>query len=606
MDYYEKNKVALEKKYPMILEYLEKNASEKAWDVQLLEARDGNHAVAVTKEKKTYRLNSSYRPLNEAKKWAGQFALQNIGVNIFMFGFGNGYFARELLNQAAKDARIFLWEPDASVFSVILEQESIEDIFEDDRFRFYLGAEGFQRFKNEIGSVMNWVNISTQIECIHIRYQELYPEEYENFLELVLQTKSTVGLKRDTNAWFAHSAVDNILRNLKFIRHSNFITEFIGKIDADIPAIIVAAGPSLEKNIELLREADGKALIIATDTAVRFLDKRGLPYDCIVTVDPGKSAKYITDYPGCKDKVLFCEAQSRPEILEFHTGRKVWSYNSFYIVSLYAAFGLPFPDYPTGGSVATSGLILAWMIGLKNIILIGQDLAYDGDRTHADGHENHIRNEELSIEYVEGVNGTKVKTRHDWQFYRKWIEDFIAGHEDVTVTDATEGGALIHGSEVLTFKEAIDKYCEGREFSFENFMENFPETFEVLDFQPFYDKIMKLQRDVPAVRKKAEEAKKLAKEYLSAGRKLSAKRHDRIIKELKKANAFISRQEGYELIETYTSDLALGELKNINQVTGDAYVDDRASVEIALEVYESFIQAVDSLEPKVESALQQL
>lgn len=606
MECYEKNKAALKKKYPMFLEHLEKKDFKKPWEVRLLEARDGNHAVVVKKEEKTYRLNSSYRPLEEAKKWAGQFEFQNIGINIFMFGFGNGYFVREVLNQAAKDAGIFLLEPDTTVFSVILEQEPVADILEDERFHFYLGAEGFQRLKNEIGSVMNWVNISTQIECSHICYQELYQEEYEQFFEFVFRKKNTVGLKRDTNAWFAHTAVENILRNLKFIRHSNFITEFIGKIDADIPAIIVAAGPSLDKNIELLREAEGKALIIATDTAVRFLEKRGLPYDCIVTVDPKKPEKYLTGYPGCRSKVLFCETQSQPDILEFHTGRKIWNYNSFYVADLYAGFGLPFPEYTTGGSVATAGIILAWMLGLKQIILIGQDLAYDGERTHAGGHENHIRHEKSGIEYVEGVDGTQVKTRHDWQIYRKWIEDFISDHKDINIVDATEGGALIHGSEVLDFKEAIGKFCEGREFSFESFMENVPETFEVVDFKPFYDKIMKLRMGVPAVREKAEEAKKLAEEYLSAGRKLSAKRHDRIMKELKKANAFISRQEGYDLIETYTSELALGELKNINQVTGDAYADDRASVEIALEVYESFIQAVEILEPKVETVLQEL
>ena len=572
MGYYEKNNQVLSERYPEryleILKCIEKEISEE-YKVESIAARDSNHALVVEKGDVKYRLNSAYRPLEEAKKWVEQYEFQNIGVNIFMFGFGNGIFVRELLHRAKIDANIYLWEPDASIFHVVMEEENLEEILKDKRFHFFIGEKGLQEVKEVMDYIVGWNNVTAQIRCSHICYNKMYEKEYRLFFDTI-------------------------------------ITELIGRIPKDIPAVVVSAGPSLDKNIDLLLEVKGKALIIATDTAVKILEAKGLPYDCMVTVDPKKPTWYLSDYPQCKDVPLFCMGESAKEILKFHTGRKIWGAGSVYIDNLYDSVGLKFPEYNPGGCVATTAVEIASQLNIKNIILIGQDLAYTGEHTHAGGYDDHVLNEEVFIEMVEGIDGEQVKTRGDWTVYREWFEDFIQLHKEINLIDATEGGALIHGSKVMTFGAAIKEYCGEKVFSFKNLLGELPATFDVVDFESVKREIHRMDKGFSNILSKSLEAKKIAEELLESGSGISAKKHDRLLKEIRKANNFIWKQAGYELLDMYTSDLMLNELRDVNQITGDAKADEINSIKGALAIYKSFISAVDDLHGLLKEVLQEI
>jgi hypothetical protein len=99
--------------------------------------------------------------------------------------------------------------------------------------------------------------------------------------------------------------------------------------------------------------------------------------------------------------------------------------------------------------------------GFRNIILIGQDLALTGSYMYADGNKIDLNNSEKTLIEVQDINGSTVYTYGDYYRYLKWFEQEIPLLQDVSVIDATEGGALIRGSLVMTFEEAIKKYCQG-------------------------------------------------------------------------------------------------------------------------------------------------
>lgn len=604
MECYEQNKKVMQERFASVLEEIEKaDTEDTGLKVESVITRDGNHALMVTKDDKHYRMNSAYRPLEEARKWADQYRFQNLDINIFMFGFGNGIFVRELLHRAADDARIILWEPNIEIFHYVLETENVSDILGDSRFQLFLGEKGLSSYKVVVDCMLSWHNASTQIRCDHIGYRELFEEDYKKFLEVISRANALMRMRSDTNAYFAHTSIHNVLQNMKYIRHSNYITELIGKIPEDIPAIIVSAGPSLEKNMSLLKQAEGKAVIVATDSAVRILEQNELPYDFIVTVDPRKPPWYLSKFLGCQEKPLICTLQSQKDLMKFHTGRKIWGCGSIFLEDVYRNFGMKFPMFNVGGSVATNATEVARILGLKTLILIGQDLAYEGDRTHAGGYENHVLNEKLTIEMTEGIDGDLVKTRYDWQVYKDWFETFITEHEDIRLIDATEGGALIHGSEVIPFSDAIQKYCEGKRFVFSELMKKTPETFQVVDFAPIESEILHLEKGFANITKKAKEGKKLAEEFLAAGRKISPKKHEHILKELKKINGFIEKQSGYEIIDMYTFNLAVRELRDMNQITGDNFIDETNSIKSALKIYNGFIQAVEELKDALEQSI---
>ncbi len=112
--------------------------------------------------------------------------------------------------------------------------------------------------------------------------------------------------------------------------------------------------------------------------------------------------------------------------------------------------------YEMGGSITTALLGMVRSAGFKTIILMGQDLAYDENGFSHTGGE---REERENDQWLEGIYGGKVRVRSDWVLFLKSFEKEIREHPEMTVIDATEGGALIHGSAVMTMREAIDLYC---------------------------------------------------------------------------------------------------------------------------------------------------
>lgn len=594
MKYLEKNWEILQTRYSELAERL-KEEIEKEFEIESISTRENGHALVITGKEETVRMNSAYRPLQEAVKWADQYAFQNIDINVLMFGLGNGIFVRELLKRLAKDSRLFLVEPKLEILSAVLEKEDISDILADERLHLYVGEDYEEKFKSEAGVVVNWDNLSTQIRCEHPGYKKLLPEEYNHFWDAVDRVNDVVITQVSTNAFFAHQAVDNVLSNLAYVKESNYITELVGKLPEELPVVIVSAGPSLDKNVEELKKMKDHAFIIATDTAVRILEERGLPYDCMVTVDPAKPAWYLKDYPDCAGVPLFLCAEAQKEITQFHTGRKIWMPGSVYLSGIYEKNGYVFPAYKSGGSVATCAFEIAKILGLKNIVLIGQDLAFMGESTHAGGHEDHIRSEEEGIRMIEGIDGEQVRSRRDWIYYLNWFEEMIQEYPELNVIDATEGGALIHGSKVMRLSEVIEQYCD-IEFSFAGLLDELLPTFEVNDFTPIEKEITGLGKGFRNIISKSQEGIKCADEFIEKAYSLSPKRHDRLIKEIKKANNFIWRQPGYELVDTYSADLAVGDLKDINCITGDPVQDEINSVKSAKALYQGFIGAAEQMQ----------
>ena len=78
---------------------------------------------------------------------------------------------------------------------------------------------------------------------------------------------------------------------------------------------------------------------------------------------------------------------------------------------------------------------------------------------------------------VDGWYGDMVKSRYDWIIYRNWFESAIQQLPDVEVIDATEGGALIHGSETMCLSEVIDTYCN-QSFSMLELLDRESPTFD--------------------------------------------------------------------------------------------------------------------------------
>ena len=127
--------------------------------------------------------------------------------------------------------------------------------------------------------------------------------------------------------------------------------------------------------------------------------------------------------------------------------------------------GYEFPNVVSGGSVSTEAFMIALQMGFKNIVLIGQDLAFTGGVSHTKGIEDALGDNDSYIKSrqiveVEGINGERLQTDYQMWFYKQWFEKVIRIYKDkIYVIDATEGGARIEGAEIKSLEEVIKTQC---------------------------------------------------------------------------------------------------------------------------------------------------
>lgn len=594
----QENEKALANYRPNFLEQIQKISIDEIEGngdrVELTQARDGNSVLLMEREGQIHRLNSAFRPVQEADRWAAQYNFDHLENIALLFGMGNGIFARSILQFLKKSDKLVIYEPSLRIFQLVLEQEDICDIVSDSRVHIVVEGINVSDFYFILERHLDWRNIDALCVCEHPGYKELFAKSYQNFVNQVVECKELVYVVKHTDVHFAHQTVMNYFLNMRHILKANTIADFVGKIPERVPAIIVSAGPSLDKNIEELKRAEGKAFILVVDSAVKMLLNRGIKFDAMITVDAGKSVSNI-NREECKEIPLFCGLMSRPEIMIFNQGKKVLIMGSRYIDSLYAEMGHPFLPINIGGSVATAAFSTCEKLGFKKIILIGQDLAYDGESTHAGGMVKNIVNENVGQQEIDGWSGGKVRSRYDWIIYRNWFESAIQQLPEVQVIDATEGGALIHGSEVMTLSEVIDKYCT-QTFSMRDLIEKEAPTFNAEAYLKVREKLLHLEKEMENVRRSSEDAVIVCDQVLNlikqCGNNVSVHKQ---AKRLSALNDTIASQGVYQLLDYYVTDTAVEDLREINQMTGNKEQDLLNTYISAKAMYNSLIQAVDDL-----------
>ena len=235
----------------------------------------------------------------------------------------------------------------------------------------------------------------------------------------------------------------------------------------EIPAIIVSAGPSLDKNVKELQKAQGKAFIIVVDAALRTVLKAGVKPDLVCTIDPESPERFFEGMD-LKDIIWMYGKWTRPWIFQQYGGKIFYqgNYTGMWNTILSDELGYEFPSVLTGGSVTSDAFMIADYIGFQKIILVGQDMAFTNGISHTSGIEGAFGDNDEYIDsryqvYVEGIDGQKLKTDFQMWRYKEWFEKIIEKNEGrFRVINATEGGALIKGTINQRLRETISSECK--------------------------------------------------------------------------------------------------------------------------------------------------
>ena len=286
-------------------------------------------------------------------------------------------------------------------------------------------------------------------------------EERSEINKAIKTTLTKHRLNQNTSAEYSIEWVENFIKNSQFLEKTPHISEL--KFSGFDTAIIVAPGPSLNKNIDDLKEYKDKALIVSVLHAVPKLIKEGIKPDIVIHVD-AKLDKPLIEYLEKHmnfEIPLFVMSSNLPLIFNKIPRKKtVWSELMGPLhTELCKQLNVSFPHL-SGGNVSLYAFNLCAQWKFKNIVLVGHDLSYDGDQYYADTDglktavdmkdlHNHKRVE------VDGYFGGKVKTSHDFFLYieefAKWVESEL--HSDVRHINCTEGGARIDGFEQIKLRD---------------------------------------------------------------------------------------------------------------------------------------------------------
>lgn len=484
------------------------------WEKSLM----GEDIVAIERDGYKWYLNSRYSDDTVAEEFVKNVEKTNeFGIYVIM-GLANGSYLRKLLEKYPENIYV-IYEPNKEVYDRCKETTNYDNekiVIEND----------FKVIEKIIPGVITYLNCKYTKFVVFPNYDKLY--KYETVkLELVLQTEiQRAIMNKNTNIVFDGKMGKNYLENIIDAMNNNFIGELKSILEKynNKPGIVVSAGPSLDKNIEELKEARNKAVIIATDTAVKTMVKHQIIPDIIVTID-AKKPEYLFDLEEIQGVPLVCSIYYNSGIRKIYNSQRFYSYSpESYIDELMEKNDKN--TVITGGSVAHDVMMLFIDSGFENICFIGQDLAYPDGKIHADasivGKTNIIKEDMKSREWkyfeVKGYDGGKVVTEHNMNIYRKWIEDVIRGRKNIHFYNATEGGAYIEGAENITLKNYIDTYCKSLEKmdiqkEIRELKPTFSEELRIEKLSSFLglkeEKFDKVLKNISELKKKYEEFNKL-------------------------------------------------------------------------------------------------
>ncbi|MGD7958692.1 6-hydroxymethylpterin diphosphokinase MptE-like protein [Campylobacter jejuni] len=308
----------------------------------------------------------------------------------------------------------------------------------------------------------------------NVYYKKFYEDVWHKADELCEKNIKVVIRNLNSSLCIGFECYSHLLQNipsmLESIPFQRILSERKNKFEN---AIVVSAGPSLAKQLPLLKAYQDKAVIFCADGALSMLEKKGIVPDYVTNLDfTDLAMKFFQNKENLKQSIIALECATHPNIV-----RSLNAENCMIVLrnkALYQRFNLnDFGYIDTGTHVSHFSYTLALALGFKNIIMIGQDLAFDEEgNSHSKGFdfgEKFSGEENIDKLKVTAYAGKgEVLTHITWNDYRIKLEYlFACNDQKAKFYNATEGGARINFTEELSFKECCEKLLTKEKPQFE-------------------------------------------------------------------------------------------------------------------------------------------
>ena len=534
---------------------------------EVIQQGNDNINLNIIDKKNHYPIYET-QPLKEIQKqheiFKNKYARYPI---LFFYGIGNGIFTKLLFaNNTHK--KIYVFEPNLEIIYIALhivdlskeiENEKLEIIYTKD-ITFAKAMKIFEHPEVQLFSKTYELHIHTNY------YEKFYSNDILDLNKLLIRAIKQAIINHGNDTIDTLIGIEHQIKNFPLMIENPYFSQLVNKKNSDI-AIIVSTGPSLKKQLPLLKEIQDYVTIISVDASMPILEKWGIIPDFVTSLERVEAtAKFFENTSKeFQEKFITLHASlQHKKVLDNSYGKKIlamrpFRYNRYYNLKKYGYIGI-------GMSAANMAYELAYIMNYKTIVLIGQDLAYSEDgKSHAEGHvlgTDEIKFQETD-EYVIKYGGDGlIRTTKVWNMFRNFFEKDIEvakKENNVTTINATEGGARIEGAIEMPFKKVIEKYIPKTPKK-KIHLRHLPQKSIDKNLQKAYKKTIEMVKYGNKIQKKiektfleiAKEFEKIEKLYLE--KKLDKVNFDKLYKLSKKIDKI------KDIIETKKFSLMFGEV----------------------------------------------
>lgn len=403
-------------------------------------SRDGNLGLrvryfdSVYQKKRNIYMCSKIAPIEQSKQWAMEHYREECSCFI-IYGIGVGYHVLELKKRLKDRQKIVVIEANSTLYQWAKENGILERFEENGIMYKFIKSQqdlvAMLKDKNEV--VTEIIGYKPSLELMPSELEKIREILEVYFMKKYYQDK----LSDEIPAMYKYhesKKYDNISRWYNNIIHK--------------PILIVSAGPSLSESLEEIKEIQNKVFIFATGRVLGMLVEAGIRVDMFCIIDPQEiTYNQIKGMENLEVPFVFLNTVC-VKTVEGYKGPK------------YIAYSMDSPEnqegrIETGGSVATAVMDLAIRFGAREILFVGQDLAFSNKQTHASECRGQKIDDVEMLRKVKAIDGLNLPTTMGLLSFKQWIEYKISRTRNVRFVNCTKIGAYIVGCEHMSLQNAL-------------------------------------------------------------------------------------------------------------------------------------------------------
>lgn len=419
---------------------------EKETVYQIEATSIGYPTCRIEREGQQYYLHSNQDPYAEAGRWVMELVDEETKA-YHILGSGLGYHGVRLYWALVGNYPVHIYESDLHMLWLCMKYCRMEDALSGKLFFHY--DPKYKQLAEASG--MEGHRLGIHYPSLRGISDTRIREKYEQFF---IQDSSYRNAKLLLQGNF-----DANLSGLENEPDRIFLIDRLKDTFAGKTVFIVAAGPSLDKNVAMLKEVQEKkdCLILATGTVFRkLLGMDILPDYVILSEANGRVLAQIAGLEQTDVPMLMLSTANHGFMTKYRAAHYL-IFQEGYPRAETAAALLETSLYQTGGSVSTTALDVSIRLGAARVVFLGLDLAFTDNLAHAQGTSNRVATDVEELMPVKAQNGGVVYADHKFVIYRKWIERRLLQEDSqkIEVINATEGGSYVEGMKHMLLAEVL-------------------------------------------------------------------------------------------------------------------------------------------------------